>query len=440
MTPRLREDAMTVFRAGITSANPFDAIHRWLRMDAGNLVVGPAAAPTDVISLSAVRNVVVVGGGKATAGMARAVEMILGNRLTEGAIAVPYGQESTLQRVRVYHAGHPVPDEQGVAAGQAVAEIAVKTDEADLVIALISGGASALLPSPLPGILLSDKQQVTSQLLRSGANITELNIVRKHLSLLKGGGLARLAAPALLHSFIISDVVGDDPGTIASGLTAADPSTCADAVDILRRYGIWENIPDAVRNHLNAGTPETPKLRDPIFSRVHNHIIATNRDALAAMENTAATMGYVVHVVPDPVVGEAREAATAHVKRCREILKADPGRPACILAGGETTVTVRGDGVGGRNQEFALAAAVAMEGWENVLLLSAGTDGIDGPTSAAGAIADGTTLARGKWRGKQYAAYLGRNDSSNFFSSLGDLVVTGGTGTNVMDVVIIMIA
>jgi hydroxypyruvate reductase len=323
-------------------------------------------------------------------------------------------------------------------ASREVAGLAAAAGKDDLLIAVFSGGGSALLPAPAGSITLEEKQQVTRLLLRSGAAIGEVNTIRKHLSFLKGGRLARLAVPARVVSLLISDVIGDDPGTIASGPTAPDPTTAADALRFLHSRGLEQDLPPAVREFLRHHDVETPKPGDPLFDRVRNFIVARNADALDAIARRAEAMGYAPVVLAGNVQGEARLAAEAHIIRCREIARKHRSGPLCIISGGETTVTVRGSGSGGRNQEFALAAAKAMTGWDGAVLLSAGTDGIDGSTTAAGAFADGRTVDRGHSLGLDPEVFLRENDSNSFFLGLNDILVTGATGTNVMDVQILV--
>ena len=309
------------------------------------------------------------------------------------------------------------------------------------MICLISGGASALMPAPAEGITLEEKQATTRLLLASGANIHEINSIRKHISRIKGGQLARLASPARVESLMLSDVIGDNLDVIGSGPTAPDVSTFAGAVEILDRYAIRERVPASVRERLEQGArgaiPETPKPDDPVFARVRNAIVGSNRLALAAAAACAKAQGYRTLVLSSEIQGEAREIARMHAAIASEMART--GRPikppACIVTGGETTVTIRGDGLGGRAQEFALAAALEIAGLENVVIFCAGTDGTDGPTNAAGAVADGQTLGRKP----DARRYLDRNDSYHYFESLGDLIITGPTNTNVMDVCIVLV-
>jgi hydroxypyruvate reductase len=324
-----------------------------------------------------------------------------------------------------------------------MADLLAAVSGRDLVLAVISGGGSALLTLPAAGLTLADLQATTDLLLRCGARISELNAVRKHLSQIKGGGLARLAGQASIVSLILSDVVGDLLDVIASGPTAPDPTTFADAWAVLERYGLGEQVPEAVRERLLAGCdgnlPDTPKPEDRLFERVHNVIVGSNRLAAEGAVGAAGAGGMNALLLSTFVEGEAREVAQVAAALAKELVSHDRPvpRPACLVWGGETTVKVRGNGLGGRNQELALAAAMAMEGLSNVVLVALGTDGTDGPTDAAGAVATGETVARGRALGLEPAAYLANNDSYHFFDGLCDLIRTGPTGTNVNDLLFI---
>jgi hydroxypyruvate reductase len=421
----LRKHARTIFQAALSAADPAGAVARHLKRR----------------DFSRFRDIYVVGAGKAGASMAQAAERVLGRRIAAGLLNVKYGYTVKLRRIELNECGHPVPDPNGVAGAERIARIAAGAGKDDLVICLISGGASALLPLPAEGITLEEKQATTRLLLASGANIHEINAIRKHISRIKGGQLARLAAPARIESLMLSDVIGDNLDVIGSGPTAPDASTFADAVGLLDRYGIRERVPAAVRERLEQGArgavPETPKPDDSVFARVRNTIVGSSRLALAAAASRARALGYRTLVLSSEIQGEAREIARMHAAIASEMART--GRPikppACIITGGETTVTLRGDGLGGRAQEFALAAAIDIAGLENVVVFCAGTDGSDGPTNAAGAVADGQTIGRKP----DARRYLDRNDSYHYFESLGDLVITGPTNTNVMDVCIVLV-
>jgi hydroxypyruvate reductase len=419
----LRGDARRILRAALAAADPAAAVEQALR------------ACRD---LDRYEQIFVVGFGKAGGSMARAAERALGRRITTGCVIVKDGDRSRTRRIALHPAGHPVPDERGVAAAHQVEAICRKAGPRDLVICLISGGASALAPAPPPPVTLAEKQKTTRLLLACGATIHEINAVRKHISLLKGGRLAQLAAPARVVSLILSDVVGDDLDVIGSGPTAPDPSTFAAALGVLDKYNLRSRVSGHIREVLEAGENESPKPGDPLFARVENHIIGNNQKSLEAAAKAAREMGYRTLILASGIEGETRDVAALHAAIAHQIRRhGEPLRPpACIVSGGETTVTIRGKGKGGRNQEFALAAAIGIAGMDNTLVLSAGTDGTDGPTDAAGALADGATLNRAT---RDAAEALAQNDSYNFFESLGDLIITGPTGTNVMDLHLILV-
>ncbi|MGD2124050.1 MAG: glycerate kinase [Gemmatimonadota bacterium] len=436
----MREDALTIFQSGLQAANPVEAVERHVRRDQDTLLVAGKS-----YSLSEAKEVRVVGMGKASAVMAKPLTNLLGNRISGGIINVKYGHRFPLGGIKVIEAGHPVPDEAGLRGTKEMIRLLEDTEEGDLVFCLISGGGSALSPAPAEGVTLGDKQDVTRRLLLCGATIHEINSVRKHLSRIKGGRLAGLAWPSTLISLILSDVIGDDLDTIASGPTVPDTSTYYDCLRILNRYGLTDVIPPAAIRHLEAGArgelPETPKDRDPAFARTQNVIVGSNAMAVRAARDTARELGYNPLVLSTFVEGETREVARVHAAIAKEVLSSGNPipPPACIISGGETTVTVQGPGQGGRNQEFALASALEIEGLERVLIMSCGTDGTDGPTDAAGAFAQGTTLDRARSLGLDAEAHLARNDSYNFFKPLGDLIITGPTLTNVMDLRLVMV-
>lgn len=382
--------------------------------------------------LNAFDRIQVIGAGKASAAMARAVERLLGRRISGGLINVPDGLATRLQRIEVNPCGHPIPDARGMEGAARMLAIARQAGPRDLLICVVSGGASALLPAPRPPLTLETKQSITRRLLASGAAIHEMNTVRKHLSLIKGGQLAAAAFPATVITLLLSDVVGDDPETIGSGPTVADPSTVGDALRLMRKYGVV--VPQEA-------LAETPKPGDARLERARHILVGSNRQAMDAAAALARKLGYRTAILSTSIEGETREIAGMHAAITREILESGrpARRPACLLSGGETTVTVRGGGSGGRNQEFVLAAILALQGRSPFTILSAGTDGIDGPTPAAGAIADSETLARAASLGLDARAFLDRNDSYSFFRPLEALIETGPTGTNVMDVRVVLI-
>ena len=422
---RLRTHAKAIFRAVLKEADPTAAVMSYLKR----------------VDWSCYRHIYVVGAGKAGASMAQGAERVLGRRIDAGLINVKYGHLAKLKHIELNECGHPVPDSQGVAGTARIADILAQAGKDDVVLCLISGGASALLPLPAPPITLEEKQAVTRLLLACGAEIHEINAVRKHISSIKGGQLARFAAPAEVRALLLSDVIGDDIDAIGSGPAAPDGSTFEMASAILRKYRLSDRLPQSVRRRIEAGAageiPETPKPGDPVFGRVRNQIVGSASLALEAAARCARRLGYSPLILSTEIEGETREIARMHAAIAREIV--NHGRPAkppaCIITGGETTVTLAGNGLGGRNQEFVLAAAIDLAGVPNVVVLSAGTDGTDGPTDAAGAIADGNTLRRNP-DARRFLAY---HDSYHYFESLKDLVITGPTNTNVMDVRIVLV-
>lgn len=436
----LREAARAIFAAAVRAVDPGEAVRRHLGRDGELLRIGQ-----ERIDLGRIGTLVVVGCGKAAAPMAGAVEEIVGDRIARGVVVTKYGHGQPTRLIRVQEAGHPVPDQAGVAGAQAILDQVRGLGPEDLVLVLISGGGSALTPAPVPGISLAEKQALTTALLACGADIREMNTLRKHISRFKGGQLVRAAQPARVVALILSDIVGDPLDAIASGPTVPDPTTYADALAILDRYGIRGEIPGPIRDRLEAGArgevPETPKPDDPLFARVRNLIVGSNLQALQAARSEAQARGLTPMILSSSIEGETREIARMHAALAREIrTSGNPLRPpACLISGGETTVTLRGAGKGGRNQEFVLAAALDIAGLPGTVILSAGTDGTDGPTEAAGAVADGQTCARALAAGLDPRAALDRNDAYPLFQRLGDLLVTGPTRTNVMDVRLVLV-
>jgi hydroxypyruvate reductase len=416
----LRRAAGQIFRAALKAADPAEAVKRNFVLPRGNF-----------------EKIFVVGAGKATAAMAQAVERILGKRIAAGFINVKSGHTAKLRFIEQNECGHPIPDAAGVRGAERIAAMAREATARDLVICLISGGASALMPLPAPPITLEEKQATTNLLLQCGATIHEINAVRKHISAIKGGQLAALASPARVTSLILSDVIGDNLDVIGSGPTSPDASTFATARAVFEKYAIGKKAPKAVRDRIDAGIrgdiAETPKT----LEGVENRIIGSNRLALDAAASRARELGFQTLILSSSIDGETRDVAQVHAAIAREIRASGQplGPPACIVSGGETTVTLRGKGKGGRNQEFALAAAEGISGLRNVLIFSAGTDGTDGPTDAAGAQCDGETFTRGD----DPLRRLAENDAYSFFDPLGDLIMTGPTGTNVMDVHLVLV-
>jgi glycerate 2-kinase len=436
----LRRAARSIFEAAVRAVNPGEAIRRHLIREGSRLRFG-----RETVDLAKVGEVVVVGCGKAAAPMAASVEEMLGDRISRGVVVTKYGHVQPTRLIRIHEAGHPVPDDAGIAGAQAILDHLRGLGSDDLVLVLISGGGSALTPAPVEGITLGEKQALTKALLACGADIREMNVLRKHISRFKGGQLARAAQPARVVTLVLSDIVGDPLDAIASGPTVPDPTTYADALGILDKYRIRGEIPATIRNRLEAGArgefPETPKPDDVLFARVSNLIVGSNIQALEAARSEARALGLTPMILSSSIEGETREIARMHAALAREVrTSGNPVKPpACLISGGETTVTLRGTGKGGRNQEFILAAALDIAGLAETVILSAGTDGTDGPTDAAGAIADGETCARAHALGLHPRATLDGNDAYPFFEKLGDLILTGPTKTNVMDVRLVLV-
>jgi len=434
-----------IFNAAIAAVDPYNAVLRATSVEDDKLHV--AGVQYD---LAAYDHILVVGAGKATARMALAVESLLGNRIAAGLIIVKEEHTAPLKIVEQVEASHPVPNEAGITGAQRILEMARSADEKSLVICLLSGGASALMIAPVEGVTLQDKQETTRLLLNAGASIFELNVVRKHLSSVKGGKLAQAVFPAQLVALIVSDVIGDPLDVIASGPTSPDNSTFTEAWAVIVKFGLQDKLPPRVADYLQHGitgrVSETVKENDPCFERTHNEIIAGIRHALNAATEKAGQLGYSPRTISDTLQGEARDAARFLARAARaELAMMKPNDRCCLLCGGETTVTVRGTGKGGRNQELALAFALEIEGCQGVTLLSAGTDGGDGPTDAAGAIVDGSTALRARSLGIDPLSYIGNNDSYTFFqkfdaaSGAHSHFKTGPTGTNVMDIQIVQL-
>ncbi len=438
-----RERLEAIFRAAVSAADPGRLVARALRAD-GRDIVFACGGPADRVRRSEVERIYIVGGGKAGRAMGEAALAAMGGATVSGALAVPHGGGGDgTGPVRYLEAGHPLPDDGSLAAAREMLRLLDGAGPRDLVIALISGGGSAMISAPPEGVAPSDKAEVCRLLLRAGADIAAFNAVRKHLSRVKGGRMAQAAWPARCLALLLSDVPGDDPSAIASGPFSPDPTTYAEALDVLSRFGVMDGTPPSVRRHLQAGAdgavPETPKPGASVFGRVRWGVAGSNGTALeAARAATTAAGVRFVRVLPGFLRGEARECARRFAGEVRAAVDAAPrGEPVVVLAGGETTVRVTGTGKGGRSQEFALAAALELEGSAGISLLAGGTDGIDGPTDAAGAVADGDSCARAKALGAASPGrFLENNDAYHFFAALGDLVVTGPTGTNVGDLAI----
>ena len=439
-TEQLRVDCDRIFRAGLAAVDPVRSVYRHCRRQGDLLTIDDKT-----FDLSRFREVVILGAGKAGAPMAAALETLLADRITRGLVVVKYGHVKPLETVELVEAGHPVPDENGLDGAGRVLSVAESADRDTLVIGLLSGGGSALLPLPADGIPLQDKQETTRVLLACGASIHEINTVRKHMSAIKGGQMAAAVCPADLVCLVLSDVVGDDLDIIASGPMVPDRSTFARCMEIVQKYGISDRIPESVMTRLENGAEkkiqETPKPADPLFDRVFHSIVACSRDALDAAAKEAERLGYRPYLLSGAVQGETKDAAMDHMEVARQI---QAGRhpvspPACILSGGETTVTMEIMGKGGRNQEFALKCALEIEGLEHMAVLSAGTDGTDGPTDAAGGLVDPLSVKRAEACGLNAMHHFEAHDAYPLLEAAGDLYKTGPTLTNVMDLRIVLV-
>jgi glycerate 2-kinase len=434
----MKETALDIFQAALDAVDPYDAVRRHTNRVASRYRDG------EYVRLYA------VSIGKAAFPMMRAAVDDLGDRIEKGIVLTKYGhsEKGVLpDRITVFEAGHPVPDENGLSAARTILDMLDKADEKTLVLCLLSGGASALLVAPWEGISLAEKQRVTQLLLKSGADIFELNTVRKHLSRVKGGRLAERAYPAPVVSLILSDVVGDPLDVIASGPTAPDASTYGDACAVIRKYRLEDRVPKKILQTLHEGmvgaAPETPKQDHPVFAQVENIIIGSNRKATEAAQKRAQELGFETTVLGCEFQGEASVVGRLLAQKAlaaRREIAANSREKVCQIAGGETTVKVRGNGLGGRNMEMALVVAKEIAGADGITFLSAGTDGTDGPTDAAGAVVNGSTIDEARIAGLDADVYLSNNDSYNFFKPINGLVITGPTGTNVMDVHISLIA
>jgi glycerate 2-kinase len=438
---KLRGDVRAIFDAGLKAVDPIKAVKNHINRDGNTLRVQGIG-----YDVAAYENIYVIGMGKAAASMAKAVEDILGDKLTSGIVNVKYGHTVPLNKIKINEAAHPVPDDAGLKGSQEIIELLKKTGEKDLVICLISGGGSALLPLPAGNLTLEDKQAVTKSLLECGADIHEINSIRKQISAVKGGRLATFVYPSTLISLILSDVIGDDLDVIASGPTVPDTHTFHDCRNIIQKYKLDQRVPKSVIEYIEKGCSgeieDTPKSDSPVFERTQNAIVGSNILAVSAAKEKAEELGYNSLVLSTFIHGETKEVAKVHAAIAKEIRSSGNPlkKPACIISGGETTVTIEGKGLGGRNQEFVLAAALDIDGLNDVVILSGGTDGNDGPTDAAGAFADGTTISRAGKLGLNAYEYLCDNNSYNFFKPLGDLLITGPTNTNVMDLRVLLIS
>ena len=442
----MKKMAKSIFLRALSAVDPSRILKNGIRIEEGRLWIRMEGNPEKVFDLNAFEKIFLVGTGKASNSMALAIEEIFGDRISKGVITAKYGHLLSLKKTEIIEAGHPIPDQKGYEGAKKIQRLLKESGQKDLVIFLLSGGGSALLPFPVDGIKLKQKQEVTQLLLDCGADIKEINTIRKHISRMKGGWLAKWAYPSTVIGFILSDVVGDPLDVIGSGPTVPDPSTFEEATEILKKYDLLNKISLSIQEHLQLGkegkAEETPKPGDPAFEKVYNMIIGSNIIALHAAEKEATSFGFNTLILSSSIVGETRDAARFHTAIAKEVISSgNPvAKPACILSGGETTVTIRGNGLGGRNQEFALAGALEISGMEKVVLLSGGTDGTDGPTDATGAVADHTTVLRAESMGLDPKGHLENNDAYPFFKKMGDLLITGPTHTNVMDVRIILVA
>ncbi len=435
-----RQTYARVLEAALAAVDPYACVRQHVQRVGDHIRCGGR-----IFNVAQMDHVYVVGFGKAAAPMAQAIEDILGDRITDGLVIVKEGHALPLQRIRVWEAAHPVPDARGVEGARQIVALVERATASDLVIVLISGGGSALFTLPAEGLTLADIQATTDLLLKAGATINEMNAVRKHCSAVKGGHLARRIAPAMAVGLILSDVVGNPLDVIASGPLSPDPTTFDDAWAVLEKYGLVDRVPKAVRAHLEAGrrgkVPETPKPEDPVFERVHLLIVGDNARAAEAAAREALALGYNAEVFSTFVEGEAREVARVVAALGKEVVRyrRPLSPPACLILGGETTVTVRGTGTGGRNQELALAAAIALDGWPAITVAALGTDGTDGPTDAAGGMVDGLTVTRARSLGLDPYAHLANNDAYPLLATVHDLIKTGPTRTNVNDLICIFV-
>ena len=438
---KARELAINALNASLEAVDPKAIIHSQVKVKDNTLKIGNLS-----FNLDKFKNIFVVGGGKASGCMAEALEELLGERIKEGIINVPYAcPPSQTRKIKLHHASHPIPDISGVKGASQMLYLVSQAEENDLIICLLSGGGSSLMPQPCSGVSLQDKRKVTDALLKSGATINEINTVRKHISGFKGGWLAKRAYPATVVNLILSDVVGDPLDSIASGPTVPDPTTFHDAIEILKIYRLWDKVPSSVKKVLSNGQKglvlETPKPSDKVFTKVQNVVVGNNRTASLAAYSNFKKAGLNALLLSSCLEGQARDVGTMLASIATEIAvcRNPVPKPAGMVAGGETTVTVVGKGKGGRNQEIVLGATLKMGATDGVVVASISTDGVDGPTDVAGAIADGKTLLRSKELGLNPRRFLEENDSYSFFSKLNDVILTGSTGTNVNDVSVIVV-
>jgi glycerate-2-kinase len=437
---KARELALKSLEAAVNAVDPRRIMKSKLQLEGSLLRVDGYS-----FDLRKFKHTYVVGGGKASGSMAESLEQVLNGCLTLGFVNVPKGDRSKTTVIQLHEASHPIPDEAGVKGTRTMIEIAEQAEEDDLVICLISGGGSSLMPLPRGGISLTDKRELTDALLKCGATINEINTVRKHISDFKGGWLAKKAYPATVLNLILSDVLGDPLDFIASGPTVPDSTTFSDAVNVLKKHSLWNKASASIKKVLSDGKkgaiPETPKANDEAFRKVHNVVIGNNRSASLAASEYLKSSGLNTLLLTSTLEGEAGQIGRMLASIVNEVIvSGNPvQKPSGIVAGGEATVIVTGKGRGGRNQEIPLAAATKLRELDGVVVVSLSTDGVDGPTDAAGAIVDGKTLSRALREGLGPEEFLAENDSYHFFEKLGDLIITGPTGTNVNDISLIII-
>ncbi len=434
-------DALQIFNAAVASVMPINLLQQHLHIDKNNLRIG-----TRVVELHTINKLLVIAVGKAAAAMAVQAEQLLTEAITAGICVTKYQHSLPLKKLKLLEAGHPIPDEKSIQAGAKILLLLKNLTEKDVVLVLLSGGASALIEDLPEGLVLKNVQQAVDSLMRCGASIHEINTVRKHLSKLKGGGLARAAFPAQVHTLVLSDVVGDNLDVIASGPTVPDTSSFADAIAVLDKYKLWESIPVNIQQHLHKGLKneidETPKVNDTIFEKCFTTIIGSNKIALLAAAREAKSLGYHTNIFKNNADDNTEQLARTMVKQLADY---SGMLPACFLAGGETTLEVTGSGMGGRNQHFVLCALDEMLNLyqpykNNLTVLSAGTDGTDGPTDATGAIADLKSYKSIPDIKPTLNKALTEFDSYNFFEKNYGLIKTGATQTNVMDIMMVIIS
>jgi glycerate 2-kinase len=436
-------DIVELFATGLNAVDAYRLTERCIRKRADTLTIRDNLGCETSYDLSEFERILIAGFGKAAYPMARAIEQKLHERITRGVVITPYGSSTKLRRIDIIEAGHPVPDMNSLRGARLIAGMMDGATESDIVILLVSGGGSALCTLPAPGLSVDEVSRTTDLLLRSGASIDEINTIRKHLSQIKGGQLAKLAHPAEVAALIISDVIGDPPHAIASGPAAPDPSTFSDASRIISKYKIAQIIPPNISAHLEAGCrgeiPETPKPGEPFFEKTRNFIIGNNIMALQAIADRARQKGYRALILSSRISGDTRNVAKAFASVIMDFKRNNTTLPLCIISGGEMTAAVKGTGTGGRNQDFCLSMIPLIKGIEDIQLLSAGTDGIDGNTDAAGAIVDGNTYEHAMALGIDIEKALANYDANTLLKATENLLMTGPTGTNVMDVQIILL-